>query len=83
MEIIFIVTIAVVLWYFGSTLGRGAETLNTLADTRLDDMEADQIITSAKRRASITKKAQKMAEKGEVSLSNKELRELLSAKKGA
>jgi len=81
MEIIFAITIAVVLWYFGSTLGRGAETLNSLADTRLEDLEADQIVTSAKRRVKTSKRAQKLLEKNEAVLSNAELREMFKQNK--
>jgi hypothetical protein len=81
MELVLILGIGVVLWYFGSTIARGAETVNNLADTRLEDMEAEQLIVSAKRRAKVTRQAKKMAEKGEVSLNNKELIELLKGGK--
>ena len=81
MELVLILSIVVVLWYFGSTIARGAETVNNLADTRLEDMEAEQLVVSAKRRAKVTKQAKKMVDKGEVALSNKELIELLKGGK--
>ena len=81
MEVVVLLGLGVTLWYFGSTIARSAETVNNLADTRLEDMEAEQLIVSAKRRAKVTRQAKKMVEKGEVSLSNKELIELLKGGK--
>ena len=82
MEIIGLVIIGVVLWYFNSTLARGAELAETLAGNRMDTIEGESIVVNAQRRAKTTKKAMKMIEKGDVALSNKELRELLKSNKG-
>ena len=79
MEIIGLVVIAVELWYFNSTLARGAELAETLASNRMDTIEGESIVVNAQRRAKTTKKAMKMVEKGDVALSNKELRDLLKS----
>jgi len=81
MEIIFAITILVGLYYFGSLLKSIAEKANIMADTRLEDLEMEQIYSSERRRSQITAKAEKMAERGQVSLSNQELRDLLRKNK--
>jgi hypothetical protein len=81
MEIIFGLSLAVALFYFGSNIARGAETLSTMTDTRLEDLEAEQLVVSAVRRAKTSSKAKKFIESGKITFSNKELKELLKGKK--